>query len=122
MGVDLFRRQEEVSELIAIDGFEIPDRDFVVAGGTAVLRRVGPDVHLRSADAVREAGEQVDNGAAYGLAAGPLALEDRVAALPLLLGHDRLHLGVDPLAGGRRGPGRRAGRGGGGGGPGGARG
>src|SRR5437660_1490421 len=57
--VDLLWRKQELPQLFAIDGFEIVDGDFVVAGGAAVFRRVRPDVHLLATGAVRETSEEM---------------------------------------------------------------
>lgn len=72
--------------------------DAVAALGADVFGGVAEDIHLAAAGTAEGARENVDRGFSGLGFAGPALVEDVVALLPELLGHDGFDAGVDVLA------------------------
>src|SRR5687767_512175 len=78
--------------------FKIDERDLVAAFVADILWSIGGYIHLLSADAVGNAGKEMNRPFCQALPFAALRIEDGIALLPELHGNDRLHLMEHPLA------------------------
>lgn len=96
---DLVRGDRVGAQLLVDDAFEVDDGDLVPAGLADVPGLVrGVDVELPAALAEGLAGEEVDGTLQGALPGRPAGVEDGVALVPEVIGHDPLALVVHPVA------------------------